>query len=129
MIYTLGTQELYKAFNLQDFAFINTLLDCGKFDIAFYYDDELKSPIDDVLFTPVKDWDSEIADAKKFFVNFSEDFEAAGDYKFAYTIFLEEYPDRLIERKTAFNVKIIDPCLSTSGKPSWCPVDFVDPGI
>ena len=89
---------------MQDFASINTLLDCGKFDIAFYYDDALKSPIDDVLFTPIKDWDSGDVDDKKFKVNFSEDFDAAGDYNFAYTIFLSEYPDRFIERKKAFNI-------------------------
>ena len=57
-----------------------------------------------------------------------ENSESEGDYTLRYRIFLDEYPDNMVEAE--FTVSIRDPCdLTGSDRPDWCPPLEEDDGI
>ena len=126
MVHKLRDPDLVESFDLSRFASIDTLLDCGPFNIAVYMADQFRSPIDEKLFAKRDLWAPEM---KEFAVLRTENWDAVGEYSFSYTIYLDEYPDRKIEILNAFTVSIVNPCESIISQPAWCPVNYVDPGL
>ena len=130
--YYLQEDEDLQEYHLLDMVEINTLLDCGKYQIAFYNNDKFLSALDSDLFLarPSPDFVGD-TEAGEFVVNFIDTYEAVGSYPISFTVFLEEYPDKNVEVLDAFVIDIVNPCEDDSvfNKPFWCPEDFADAEI
>jgi len=87
----LGAAETTQAWNLSSMYAINTLVNCGSFDLQFYLIDGFKTPLNTAIFEDRR------SPSSLFVSKFVTDYSYVGVYKITYRIFLVNYPTRSTE--------------------------------
>ena len=83
---------------------LNTLVNCGAFDLQFYLYDGLKTPLNSEIFEDRRSPSSSFV--RKFVTKYSY----VGVYMITYTIYLVNYPLVSTEYNWYFTVKILMSC-------------------
>ena len=107
---------------------VDTMIDCGNLAIIFYNAVGMRTALNETLFSAGQDSDSSSLENKEFLVLYNDKYASLGRYNISFTVYLEKYPYRRVEQDSAFFVDIKNPCILET-KPSWCPIEYKDPGI
>ena len=82
--------------------------ECGPYEIEFFNDDALQTPIDLTTFDNA--FAAQATDPNEFSVLYTDLLENVGSYPIKYRVRLQNYPGNVIESPDPFTIDIIDPC-------------------
>ena len=124
--YRLGESSIQNIFSLDSIADLDDSLlsssSCGDFGIEFK--SNAGEELDNILFFSWNQGQSASFEVKE---NLEE--TLVGEYDISYKVFLVDYPDRFVDSRESFKLKVIDPCVETTTnnpRPSRCPVEEIE---
>ena len=100
----LGEPVTTQTWDLATMNTLNTLVNCGSFDLVFYLNDGSQTPLNPSIFEDRRGAPNQFA--RKFVTDYS----FQGSYDITYSIFLVDFPTVKTEQTTPFTVTIAQSC-------------------